>query len=120
MATLQLDKMMSILSTQDLFISVSFLAVVCYLTPISRVAQVLARHLASACGALWKALLSGNTPLQQYGDWGRDRVDTIPAARMGVTLRNHPVYSSSVAHVSPTGVPPVMRNSGATANEPAS
>ena len=59
-----MDKMMGILSAQDLFIIVLSLAVVCYLTPVSRVTQVLARHLASACGALWKALLSGNTPLQ--------------------------------------------------------
>ena len=50
----------------------------------------------------------------------RDRVDATPAARMGVSFRNQPVYSSSIAHVSPTGVPPVVRNSGATTNEPAS
>ena len=111
---------MGILSAQDLFIIVLSLAVGCYLTPVSQVAQVLARHLASVCGALWKALLSGNTPLQQYGNWGRDHVDDTPAARMGVTFRNQQVYSSSVAHVSPTGVPPVVRKSGATADEPAS
>ena len=73
---------MGILSAQDLFIIVLSLAVVCYLTPVSRVAQVLARQLASACGALWKALLSGNTPLEH--DRGYDAIATLIDVVQGV------------------------------------